>query len=431
MIVEVLAVGTELLLGQIVNSNASVIGGRLADAGLDHFHQTVVGDNIERIAAAIDLAVSRADALIITGGIGPTKDDLTREALCLAAGVDMAFSDEYAEELRIRWEARGRKMPQSNLRQAQYPEGAEMIRNAKGTAPALAMRIGSADVFAVPGVPAEMIALLDGEVLPRLRAASGGGPAVLQSRLIRTWGRSESRVGDLLGDLFDEGTNPTLAFLASSGEIKVRITAKAATEDEAAALIEPVEAEVRRRLGPAVFGADDATIEQVLVAQLRQKGWTIATAESATGGMIASRLVGIAGVSSVFRGSVVAYHPDVKVSALGLDRADIDDEGEVSEDVALAMARGAATELGSDVAVAVTGSAGPEPLGKPAGTMVIAVHTPDGSRARTLRMPGDRERVRTYTTTAALHLLRLALSGEWWSDDPSSIWGVRPGDRDS
>ena len=431
MIVEVLAVGTELLLGEIVNTNATAIGARLADAGLDHFHQNVVGDNIARVAAAIELACNRSDALIITGGIGPTQDDLTREAMCHAAGVEMAFSDEYAEELRIRWEARGRRMPTSNFRQAQYPEGADMIPNPKGSAPALRIQIGDTWVFAVPGVPAEMLPLVDEQVIPFLREAAGDETGVVMSRIIRSWGESEARVGELLADLYDASSNPTLAFLASSGEIKVRLTAKAANREVAEELIAPLEAEVRRRLGSRVFGVDEETIEAVLLRMLSERGWTLGTAESATGGMVAARMTSIPGASAVFRGSIVAYDETVKRVVLGVSPATLEAHGVVSPEVALEMAEGAARLLEVDVAVAVTGAAGPDPHGRAPGTMIVAVRTPRGTRARSLSMPGDRERVRTFTTTAALHLVRLAVAGAWWREDTSSVWGVRPGDGDN
>jgi nicotinamide-nucleotide amidase len=417
MIVETLAVGTELLLGQIVNTNASVIGGRLADAGLDHYFQGVVGDNVDRISSAIRVAAARADALIITGGIGPTQDDLTREALCAAAGVEMAFSDAYAERLRRWWERRSQEMPESNLRQAQHPEGAELIINHKGTAPALRMKIGACWVFAVPGVPAEMIDLLDGDILPFLRSEVGD-QGVVVSRLVRTWGESESRVGEMMADLFASSTNPTLAFLASSGEIKIRLTAKAPDRDAALALIAPVEAEVRRRMGPLVFGSDEETIEQALFDLLGGRDWKIATAESATGGMIAGRITAVAGASNHFVGGVVAYATSLKRSILGVSEELIAEHGVVSEPVALAMAEGAAVRLSADVVIAVTGSAGPDPQERDVGTMVIAVRTPEAAQTRTLHMPGDRERVRVYTSTAALHLARLAVAGTWWAGVP-------------
>ncbi len=409
MIVETIAVGTELLLGQIVNTNAAQIGSRLADAGLDHFHQTVVGDNLDRVADAIRLGVGRADAVIITGGIGPTKDDLTREAICAATGTELVLDAGYEERLREWWRRRGREMPESNVRQAYRPEGAVLVPNPKGTAPGIRLEWEGKWIFAVPGVPAEMLPMIEDEVIPFLQWSSGGGDAVVVSRIIRTWGESESRVGEMLDDVFEEGQNPTVAFLASSGEIKVRLTAKAETVEAAEALIAPVEDEVRRRMGPRVFGVDGDTIEKVVLDGLEARGWTLATAESATGGLIAARLTGIPGASNVFRGSVVAYAADVKEHALGVDAGLVAEHGIVSEPVALAMAEGTARRLAADVVVATTGAAGPADHGRPAGTMVIAVRTPLRSTARTLRLPGDRERVRAYATTAALHHVRLAL----------------------
>ena len=411
MSVEIIAVGTELLLGQIVNSNAARIGERLAEAGLDHYRQTVVGDNVDRIAAAIGEAAARADAVIITGGLGPTKDDLTREALAMAAGVGLIFDTDQADRLREWWRRRGREMPESNLQQAERPEGAAFIENPKGTAPGIELTIDDATVFALPGVPAEMLWMLEHSVLPALGGDEGG---VVASRLLRSWGETESAIGELLGDLYDASSNPTIAFLSSGGEIKVRITAKADSVASAASLIEPVEAEVRDRLGDRIFGTDDDTIEVVVLRLLAERGWTLATAESATGGMVASRITSVPGASKVYQGSVVAYAPEVKQSMLGVDPAVIDEHGVVSEPVAVAMAEGTLRALGVDVAVGVTGSAGPDPLEQPTGTMAIAVVTPDGVASRALQFPGDRERVRVFASTAALQWLRMSLQGVDW-----------------
>lgn len=414
MNVEVLAVGTELLLGQIVNGNAADIGARLAAAGLDHYRQGVVGDNVARITSAIAEAVERADALIVTGGIGPTQDDLTREAICAAAGVPMDFDADYAEHLGRLWAARGREMPAANLRQAEHPRGAALIPNPKGTAPGLRLRVGGCWVFALPGVPQEMLPMVDEHVIPFLLGEAGDEGGVLISHVLRTWGESESRISELVADLYHATTNPTLAFLASGGEIKLRLTARAATPEAAAALITPVDAEIRRRLGRLVFATGADTIERIVLRLCAERGWTLATAESATGGLVAAALTSVPGSSDVMRGGVVAYHAEVKTGLLGVGAEVIDRHGIVSAETALAMAAGARRALGADVAVAVTGSAGPEPLEEPAGTMAIAVETPEGARTRVSRWPGDRERIRVYTTTAALHLLRLGLSGEWW-----------------
>jgi nicotinamide-nucleotide amidase len=414
MIVELVSVGTELLLGQSVNTNAAVIGERLAEAGFDHYRQTVVGDNLGRVTEALRSALERAGAVIVTGGLGPTQDDLTREAIAAAIGRELRFSDEWAEELRRRWKELGRDMPESNLRQAEYPEGARLIPNPKGSAPGIDLAVEGRRLFALPGVPEEMVPMLEGHVLPELVAAVGEG-GVLVSRLLRTWGMSESQVGEVLDDLYQGSVNPTVAFLASAGEIKVRLTAKAARAEEAAGLIDPVEQEVRRRLGGLVFGIDRETVEAVLLKSLEERGWTLAVAESATGGLIAARLTEVPGASKVFRGGVVAYAPELKAALLGVDEAWLRGHGLVSEATAGRMAEGAADRLGAEAAIAVTGSAGSEPLEQPVGTMVVAVLTPEDLRATTLRFPGDRERVRAYATTAALHLARLAVGGEWWS----------------
>ena len=412
MIVEIIAVGTELLLGQITNRNAAYLGEKLAESGFDSHYQVVVGDNLDRIVESIETAMGRSDAVIMTGGIGPTQDDVTREAISAATGRPLQFNEEFAERLRTFWESRGRQMPESNLRQAEYPEGAEQIANPKGTAPALALEHEGCWIFALPGVPAEMRYLLQHEVMPRLLDAAGEEQVVL-SRLVRSWGRSESQVAELLDDLYHRSTNPSIAFLASAGEIKVRITAKAPTEPEAEALIAPHEEIVRDRLGASVFGVDEETIEQLVLDLLAERGWTLATAESATAGMIAARITSVPGASKVFRGGAVVYATDLKASMLDVPQ-EVLDEGVVSDAIALFMAEGAADRMQADVAVAVTGSAGPDPQEREIGTMIIGVHTPDGSSTRVLRLPGDRERIRTYATTAALHLLRLAIVGEWW-----------------
>jgi nicotinamide-nucleotide amidase len=413
MIVEILAVGTELLLGQIVNSNATRIGERLADAGLDHFRQTVIGDNEERIAESVMAACGRSDALIVTGGLGPTRDDLTREALARAAGVPLVLDEEQARRLRDRWERNGRVMPESNLKQAERPEGADIVPNPKGTAPGIRMRIGDTWVFALPGVPAEMIPMIDNDVIPFLR---GGDETVVASRLLRTWGEPESAIGERLADLYDASTNPTIAFLASAGEIKIRITAKAGTAREAEALIAPIETEVRERLGKRVFGTDGDTAEVIVLRMLEDRGWTFGTAESATGGLVAGRITSVPGASAVFKGSIVAYATILKESLLGVPDDVVSEYGVVSEPVAVAMAEGARRALAVDVAVSVTGSAGPDPQERPVGTVVIAVATPEVTRVRTLTLPGDRERIRTFATTAALQLTRMTLQGAAWGN---------------
>lgn len=407
MIVEVVAVGTELLLGQIVNTNAAYIGAAIAARGHDAHFQQVVGDNLDRLASALRLAIDRSDAVIITGGIGPTQDDLTREALCAATGREMVESAEYAEELRQWFEARGRTMSASNLRQAQHPEGAELLPNPKGTAPGIYLEHEGTKIFCVPGVPAEMEHLVDHEVMPRL---ADHGATVLLSRVIRLWGRPESEVAELLNDLYVGSTNPSIAFLAGSGEIKVRITVKAPDMATAKGLVEPMEAEIRSRLGDAVFGADEDTAEKILLDLLRARGWTIATAESMTGGLVAAALTAAPGSSDTVRGGAVTYWSEAKGKLLGVG----DITRVVNAETAAEMAEGARRLFGAEVAVSVTGEAGPDPAEKPVGTVFIGVATPERTQVREMRMPGDRERIRSFAVTSAIHLARLAVSGRWW-----------------
>ena len=409
MIVEVIAVGTELLLGQIVNTNAAVIGAAMAERGLDAHFQQVVGDNLSRISTAIKVGLDRSDAVVITGGIGPTQDDMTREALADVTGQALVFSEEYAGQLREWWARRGREMPESNLRQAYRPEGAVMLPNPRGTAPGLMVEHEGKPIFCVPGVPAEMEHLMATEVLPRLATASGS-EKVIASVLLRTWGRAESEVAELLDDLYTGSVNPSLAFLASNSEIKIRMTAKAETAVEARSLIEPMEMEVRSRLGESIFGTDEETIERVLLRLLSERGLTIGTAESMTGGLVTARLTDLPGSSAVVKGGVVAYQTELKQRLLGLP----DVPGVVTEEAAVALATGARALLDVDVALSVTGSAGPDPLEKPVGTVMIGVATPEGARAREMHFTGDRDRIRAFGATAALHLARLAIVGRWW-----------------
>lgn len=416
MIVEIVAVGTELLLGQTVNTNCSYLGARLAELGYDAHYQVVVGDNHERMTDAIRAAAARADAVLITGGLGPTPDDATREAICAAAGLEMVYNREYADDMAARWRKLGRPFPDNNLRQAEHPQGARLLPNSRGTAPGLVVRHEGALIIALPGVPAEMRRMFEDGAVGVLAEESGESGALV-SRMLRTWGRGESAVAEILDDIYHEGANPSLAYLASAGEVKVRISAKAPDEGRARAMIAPVEAEVRRRLGTSVFAADEQTIEEIILEEAARRGWTIGAAESVTSGMVAARLSARPGSSAVFRGGVAAYHPQVKVGILGVPPAVLEERGAVSPETARAMAEGAARALGADAAVAVTGSAGPEPLERPPGTVVAAVRTPRDVRAKILRLPGDRERVRAYAATSALQLLRLALIGEWWKAD--------------
>ena len=407
---EIVGIGTEILLGQIANTNAQYMSQRLAEIGVDVLHHQVVGDNVGRIAEAIRLGLSRADVVILTGGLGPTGDDITREGIAEAYGVRLERHEAIERYLREKYERLGREMPESNLVQGDVPQGGRYILPDRGTAPGLVMEADGRRVYAVPGVPAEMREMFDGVILPELREMAG--PAGITSRVLKLVGVPEARVGELLDDLFRELTNPTVAYLASVGEVRVRLTAKAATEEEARELIRPVEAEVRERLGVAVFGTDDDELEAVVGELLHERGLTIACAESLTGGGLTERIVHVPESSRYFAGGVVAYSEDAKREVLGVSKETLEGPGMVSEECAREMARGAARMYGADVGLSTTGVAGPTPLeGHPPGEVWIAVTMPDAEEARHLRAPGDRDQVRRWTEQAALDLLRRMLLG--------------------
>jgi nicotinamide-nucleotide amidase len=411
---EIIGVGTELLLGQIVNTNAAWIGQRLADVGWDCLRHTAVGDNERRIAEVIREALGRADAVILTGGLGPTQDDVTREALAAVAGVPLVRQPELETWLRERFARMGvQRMAEMNLRQADVPSGARAIDNPRGTAPGLIVEVGGKPIYAVPGVPREMEGMLERVVLPDLAARAGEGRAIA-SRTLRTAGLGESRLAERLTPLWEEAVagDVTLAYLASPGEVRVRLTAVGPTREEALAEIAPVEARVRAELDDIVYGTDDETLEAAVGRLLRERGATLATAESLTGGLIGGRVTALPGSSDYYLGGVVAYATDAKASLLGVDRELLDADGPVSELVAAAMAEGVRKVFGADLGLAATGVAGPtEQSGRPVGTLCLGVADAAGTTTGTLTAPGDRTQVRLWTSSVALDLLRRRLEG--------------------
>ncbi|MEX0833805.1 MAG: competence/damage-inducible protein A [Actinomycetota bacterium] len=406
---EIVGIGTEILLGQIPNSNAQWMSERLAEIGVDVLHHQVVGDNVDRIAEAFGLAMSRADVVISTGGLGPTQDDITREGLARALGVGMERHPDIEDFLRAKFERIRREMPESNLVQANVPETCRYILPDRGTAPGLACEGDGVRVYAVPGVPAEMKEMMEGTILPELREMTG---AAIVSRVIRSTGIAEAKVGELLADLFESSSNPTVAYLASSGEVKVRLTAKAATVAEAEALIAPVVDEIVGRLGDFVFTTSNEELEEALGRLLREAGRNLACAESLTGGSVATRITSVPGASDYFVGSAVCYTADAKESVLGVSAETIREAGTVSEACAREMAAGARKLFGSSLAVSLTGAAGPEGhAGKEPGHVWIALEGDDVQHARGFRAPGDRAQVRRWAEQAALDLVRLHLEG--------------------
>ena len=407
---DVLAVGTELLLGQIVDTNSAWIGEQLAASGIDSFEHRVVGDNQARIVAALRDLLSRADAVLVCGGLGPTQDDLTRDAIAEVMGVPLVRRMELAEQIAGMFRARLRDMPENNLRQADIPEGGDAIPNPLGTAPGLLCNVGEGKVvYAVPGVPYEMQEMVRTHVISDLLRRSGGA-ATIVSRSLKTWGTSESALAEMVAprlEALDAAGNPTIAFLARGIEgLVVRITAKAATEQEARALVDAEEKELRAILGDLVFGVDNETMESAVLSRLRSRRWTLGVAESVTGGLIGARIVNVEGASEVFKGTIGSYATDVKRSVLGVTAEPV-----VSVEAAREMALGAQRVLGADVGLAVTGVAGPtEQDGVAVGTVCIGIALADGTvDGVSARLPGDRERVRQFATISSLNLLRQRL----------------------
>jgi nicotinamide-nucleotide amidase len=406
---EVIAVGTELLLGQIVDTNSSYIGAELALAGIDSHFQTKVGDNAARIKDSIELALSRSDAVILCGGLGPTQDDITRNVIADVMGVELETRQELVDKISAMFSQRGRAMPQNNLLQAQIPVGGEPIPIQPGTAPGLCCPIGDRVIYAVPGVPWEMTQMIDGFVLPDL-SARAGITSVIASRVLRTWGMSESGLAEALHneiERLDETGEATIAFLASGIEgLKVRITAKATTQAEVDIKLADEEARVRVIIGDEViFGTDDDTMESVVVGLCRDQGLKLGLAESLTGGLIGQRITSHPGVSDVFQGSIVSYADSVKNDVLGIAGVPA-----ISEEGAAAMAEGAARVLGAECSVAVTGVAGPtEAGGYKVGTVFMATHVDGVTEVLMVEWPFDRKRTREFTTITVLNQLRKRL----------------------
>ena len=406
---DVVAIGTELLLGQIVDTNSSWLGEQLSAAGIDSCLQVKVGDNLGRMVKAIRSTLDDADAVIICGGLGPTHDDITREAIAEIMGVELEFNDEVGMAISEMFASRNRRMPEINMRQAMVPKGANIIEQRRGTAPGLICPVGNKVIYAVPGVPYELYEMFERAILPDLLVRSGS-VSVISSRVLRTWGESESGLNERLFGVIEELEsvgNPTLAFLASGWEgIKVRLTAKAATRPEVASILDEWEQKVRAAIGDIVFGVDDDTMESVVLQMLRDRGLTLGLAESVTGGLVSGRLTNIAGASDVLRGAVVSYASEVKFDVLGVTNGPV-----VSPEAAVEMAVGAQRVLGADVGLSLTGVAGPaEQEGQRPGTLCIGVALPNGVTASSVvQLPGARDQMRQLSVISALDFLRRQL----------------------
>ena len=409
---ELIAVGTELLLGNIANTDAQMLSKGLSALGINVYYHTVVGDNPQRLKAAVEIAKSRADIIITTGGLGPTCDDLTKNVLAECFGKKLVYDEESAERIRDYFQRLhpGGTMTENNLQQAYLPEGCTIFSNDWGTAPGCAFEADGVRVIMLPGPPNECTPMFEHRAVPYLQALADG---VIASRTLKIFGMGESAVEARLRDRMNALTNPTLAPYAKTGEVELRITAKAATVEEARALIVPVEKEVRDIFGPLVYGADVASMEEVVLGLLKEKGLTMGTAESCTGGLVAKRLTDLSGASAVFKGGVMSYTNEVKAGVLGVPQEMLDEFGAVSAQVAQAMAQGARKVLGCDLAVSLTGVAGPNPddRNNPVGLIYVALDTPEGTRVRELHLINGRARIRTVAATNAFDMVRRYLTG--------------------
>ena len=411
MIAEILSIGTELLMGQVTNTDASYLARQMSGLGINMYHQTTVGDNPARVQEALRLALSRADVVITTGGLGPTEDDLTKEMVAQYFGLKMVRDEAALQHLTDIMTAGGRKMTENSLKQADFPEGAIIMENLRGTAPGCIVEKDGKIVAVLPGPPYELTDMFEKQLGPYLEKKSG---MQLHSRFLRIIGVGEPMVETLLKDLFG-GSNPTLALYCGAGEVQARVTARAQTAEEAEALIAPVEAEIRSRLGDAVYGEGlDNSMAQMVYEMLMERNARVSFAESCTGGMLCSQLVDLPGASNVLDESHVTYANAAKAQVLGVSMDTLDEFGAVSAECAAEMAEGARRISGADYAVSVTGIAGPEggTPDKPVGTVYIGVSDENGTVTKRFQFRGQRIVVRTLSCAHAFNLLRLRMLGK-------------------
>jgi nicotinamide-nucleotide amidase len=408
---EILSVGTELLLGNIVNTDARDLAIMLSELGINVYWQTVVGDNPGRLREALNIAAGRADCIITTGGLGPTCDDLTKQTLCETFGQEMYFDERAKADLDAYFGARYGKITENNLQQCWLPVGCTPFYNTCGTAPGCGFRTATGKIVLIlPGPPKEMNAMMRHDGIAFLRSVSA---EPIFSRNIMTFGMGESAIEDRLRDEMNALTNPTLAPYAKEGEVRLRVTARAKTQEEADALMAPVIADVEKVLGDKIYGIDVPSLEAAVLRLLRERGETFAVAESCTGGLIAKRITDLPGASAVFRGGVTVYTDDAKLRLLGVDAETLAEKTAVSREVAVQLAENVRAKLGADYGIGVTGVAGPDGDGvHPVGTVFVSLADADGTFVRSLQLSArsDRSRIRTLSANHAFDMLRRRLS---------------------
>lgn len=405
---EVISIGTELLLGEISNSNAQIISERLAGVGLDVMFHATVGDNLDRIASTVSDALDRSDVVVLTGGLGPTHDDLTREAVAKATGRELVLDPLVEEDLREWFKELGRDMPENQLRQAHFPAGSSPIPNSMGTAPGIELEHEGKLLFAVPGVPSEMMEMLEEHLVPRLAGAAGEGALVVRN--LKITGAPEAEVAEMIDPtvkMLEGPETPKIAIYGSVAEVRIRISKKAQSAHAAYIDIFQVEGRLRRALGDLLFGADGDTLESVVGEMAKERGLKIAVAESFTGGSVIARLISVPEASEFVVAGYVTYAKDAKVRDLDLDPNIIEEHGAVSSETAMAMAEGVRRRAGADLGVSTTGEAGPEPLEQPVGTMFVGLSWEGGRTFHQDLGVGDRDAIQRWGSQAALNSLRL------------------------
>ncbi len=405
---EIIGVGSELLLGQISNTDAQYLSRQLSSLGIDVYWHTVVGDNRDRLLQTLRIASDRSDVIITTGGLGPTMDDLSKETVAEFLGLDLVLHQPSLERIRNHFSATGRTMTKNNVKQAMFPEGAIILQNDVGTAPGAVMEDNGKSYIVLPGPPSELQHMFDHYAFPYLKRKSGQG---IYSRVLRIYGIGESAVEEMVKDLLVNQKNPTLAPLIGVGEVTLRITAKASSPKESEALIRPMQQEIEKRLGTAIYGFDEDRMESAVVNLLREKGRTLSVAESCTGGLVSNRITNVPGASDVLLEGCVTYSNQAKTARLGVSPETLAAYGAVSTQTALEMAEGIRKTSKSDIGIATTGIAGPgggSPQ-KPVGLVYIAIADQNGARAKELQLDGDRMLIKNGTVLRLLNWLRLYL----------------------
>ena len=410
---EVITVGTELLLGQIIDTNAVYLSKKLAEIGVNLYYKTTVGDNKGRLKGALSIAKDRADLIIVTGGLGPTVDDITREAFAEFAGKKLVLDEGSLKKIQIMFSAWSKKMPEVNKVQAYFPENAYVIENKNGTAPGFIMEDESKFYAVMPGVPMEMHPMMEKVVIPRLLEKTGNLHKVIKYTTLKAVGLGESLINQKIEDLFKASANPSIALLAHQAEVDIRITAKADSEEQAYSMIKPLKKDIYERVGPNIFGEDEDTLESKAGELLLEKKMKISTAESCTAGLLASRLTNVAGSSGFFEGGVNTYSNESKIKILGVEDGIIEKNGAVSEECARDMAKKCAEKFGTDIAVSVTGIAGPAggSENKPVGLVYTGINIKGDINVYKHNLPGSRNAIRARAVQMALFQLYNKLRG--------------------